>query len=145
MEQNILVSCPSPQWHVKVADFGISKNTDGTNLATLIGTPGYIAPELLGDSLNSYTAAVDVWALGAVAFCMRTGFPPFRTLQHLMNYVRDHKTQFPVRALGTSSGFCMNFVLSAMAESPERRLTVDQVLTHDWLIWNSVSSTEDFL
>lgn len=127
MEQNILVSCPGPQWHVKVADFGISKNTDGTSLATLIGIPGYIAPELLGDSLNSYTAAVDVWALGAVAFCMRTDFPPFPTLQHLMNYVRDHKTQFPVRPLGRSSGFCMNFVLSTMAESPERRLTIDQV------------------
>ncbi|KAI1111773.1 kinase-like domain-containing protein [Nemania sp. NC0429] len=129
---NILVSQQGPQWLVKVADFGIAKHTDGTAAATHgIGTPGYMAPELFGST--SYTAAVDVWALGAVAFCMRTGFPPFRTHMQLYDYHRD-QTHFPVRALGSSSGFCMNFVLGTMTERPERRLTIEQVLAHDWLV-----------
>ncbi|KAI0440564.1 kinase-like domain-containing protein [Xylaria telfairii] len=129
---NILVSQMGPQWGVKVADFGIAKQTVGTVAATQgIGTPGYMAPELFGSS--EYTSAVDVWALGAVAFCMRTGFPPFRTHMELLNYHRD-QTRFPVRALGSSSGFCMNFVLGAMTERPERRLTIEQVLAHDWLV-----------
>ncbi|KAI3320714.1 kinase-like domain-containing protein [Xylariaceae sp. AK1471] len=128
---NILVSQLGPQWRIKVADFGIAKHTDGTAAATLgIGTPGYMAPELYGSS--DYTSAVDVWALGAVAFCMRTGFPPFRTHMQLYDYHRD-QTHFPVRALGSSSGFCMNFVLGTMNERPERRLTIEQVLAHDWL------------
>ncbi|KAI0410301.1 kinase-like domain-containing protein [Xylaria grammica] len=128
---NILVSQVGPQWAVKVADFGIAKQTDGTAAATHgIGTPGYMAPELFGSS--EYTAAVDVWALGAVAFCMRTRFPPFRTHMQLYDYHRD-QTHFPVRALGSSSGFCMNFVLGTMTERPERRLTIEQVLAHDWL------------
>ena len=132
--QNILVSSLGPRWHVKVADFGIAKNIDGTALGTLqIGSLGYMAPELWGNSPDPYTAAVDVWALGAVAFCLRTGFPPFRTIQHLLDYARDHKTHFPLRPLGTSSGFCMNFVLGTMAEAPERRFTIEQILAHDWL------------
>ncbi|KAJ5669752.1 kinase-like domain-containing protein [Penicillium macrosclerotiorum] len=131
---NILISRPGPRWHVKIADFGISKNVEGTVLGThQLGSPGYMAPELFGDSSHSYTAAVDVWALGAVAYCMRTGFPPLRTTKQLLDYARDHRTQFPVRPLGTSSGFCMNFVLGTMAEAPERRLTIEQVLAHDWL------------
>ncbi|KOS45758.1 hypothetical protein ACN38_g3349 [Penicillium nordicum] len=131
---NILVSSLGPRWHVKVADFGIAKNVDGTALGTLqIGSLGYMAPELWGNSPDPYTAAVDVWALGAVAFCLRTGFPPFRTIQHLLDYARDHKTHFPLRPLGTSSGFCMNFVLGTMAEAPERRFTIEQILAHDWL------------
>lgn len=92
-----------------------------------------MAPELFGDSSEQYTAAVDVWALGAVAFCLRTGNPPFRSVQHLMDYFRDHRVQFPIRQLGTSSAFCMNFVLGTMAELPERRLTIEHVITHDWL------------
>ncbi|CAI7633042.1 unnamed protein product [Penicillium viridicatum] len=91
-----------------------------------------MAPELYDDS-EQYTAAVDVWALGAVAFCLRTGNPPFRTVKHLMDYSRDHRVGFPARPLGTSSSFCMNFVLGTMAELPERRFTIEHVLAHDWL------------
>ena len=50
-----------------------------------------------------------------------------------MDYSRDHRVQFPIRPLGTSSGFCMNFVLGTMADLPERRLTIEHVLAHDWL------------
>ena len=132
--KNILVSHPGPNWHVKVADFGTSKKTEGTSLGTRsVGSPGYTAPELFGGSSEQYTAAVDVWALGAVAFCLRTGRPPFLSTKHLMDYSRDHRVQFPIRPLGTSSGFCMNFVLGTMADLPERRLTIEHVLAHDWL------------
>ncbi|QMW44319.1 hypothetical protein G4B11_007739 [Aspergillus flavus] len=138
---NILVSSPRPIWHVKLADFGIAKKTDGTSLQThCIGSPGYMAPELYGDPSRHYTAAVDVWALGAVAFCLRTCSPPFRTIRDLLDYARDHRAQFPIRPLGTSSGFCMNFVLGTMADLPERRLTIEHVLAHEWLSQHSTAS-----
>jgi serine/threonine protein kinase len=34
-------------------------------------------PSSFGSSANNYTAAVDVWSLGAVAVCVRTSKPPF--------------------------------------------------------------------
>lgn len=139
--ENILVSSPRPKWHVKLADFGIAKKTDGTFLEThYIGSPGYMAPELYGDPSRHYTAAVDVWALGAVAFCLRTCSPPFRTIKHLLDYAHDHRVQFPIRPLGTSSSFCMNFVLGTMADLPERRLIIEHVLAHEWLSQNSTAS-----
>ena len=44
--QNVLVAEKDPV-HVKLADFGISKQTEGTELKTQVGTFGYMAPEVL--------------------------------------------------------------------------------------------------
>ena len=129
----MLVARPGPDWHVKLADFGLAKNTDDTALRTHnVGTQRYMAPELFDDSSGQYTPAVDVWALGALTFCMRSGGPPFRSNKHLFDYVHG-KVYFPMRELGTSSGFCLGFVMAAMEVAPERRMTIEQVLGHDWL------------
>ncbi|KAK3494385.1 kinase-like domain-containing protein [Neurospora hispaniola] len=95
-----------------------------------VDTPGYIAPEMM-DSKN-YTSAVDVWALGAVAFYLRTVHTPFATWEALRQY-RAGQKDFPSRVLGVSTGFCIDFVLGAMRPLPETRLSIQQVLSHDWL------------
>ncbi|KAG7291068.1 hypothetical protein NEMBOFW57_001078 [Staphylotrichum longicolle] len=129
--KNILVSQPGPQWRVKVADFGIARVMDGTNFGTRnIGTYGYMAPELRDQSTRC-TPAVDVFALGAVTFCMRTGQAPKE--RQLIDYQRDQE-QFPGRALGACSGPLMAFVMAMMDDLPEQRLTIGQVLAHEWLV-----------
>ena len=131
--KNILVSHPGPNWHVKVTDFGLSKDTNGTALGTLgIGTHGYMAPELVKDDPEHYTPAVDVWSLGAIAFCLRTGNPPFLTPASLRAYANDHKV-FPIKPLQDSSAYCVDFVRHTMQDIPARRSTIDYVLTHPWL------------
>lgn len=68
---------------VKIADFGISKSTDGTDLRTRVGTTQYMAPEELGFLParlrlgNQYTTAVDMWALGFIVHQLLTGRTPF--------------------------------------------------------------------
>jgi len=111
---------------------------DGTNFGTRnIGTHGYMAPELM-DQNKRCTPAVDVWALGAVAFCMRTGRPP--NAWQLIEYQKD-QDQFPGRPLGTCSGSLMAFVMATMAQLPERRLSIDQVLGHEWLAMRTSGTT----
>lgn len=129
--QNILVAKTGPAWHVKVADFGIVKHIGVPSCCTdHVDAPGYIAPEMM-DSKN-YTSAVDVWALGAVAFYLRTGHTPFATWEALTQY-RAGQKDFPSRVLGVSTGFCIDFVLGAMRPLPETRLSIRQVLSHEWL------------
>jgi len=41
-----------------------------------LGTPLYMAPELINDS--EYSEKVDVWALGCIVFILLTGSPPFK-------------------------------------------------------------------
>ena len=62
---------------VKVTDFGIARSAVRTtgNLSGTFGTPGYLAPEAL--TAATYSAAADLFALGAVFFEALTGDTPF--------------------------------------------------------------------
>jgi len=64
---------------VKVIDFGISHRggqTHLTNTGTMLGTPGYMAPEQARNG-RSIDARADVFAMGCVLFECLTGTPAF--------------------------------------------------------------------
>jgi serine/threonine-protein kinase len=66
---------------VKVLDFGISKMRGARTVLTqdsaLVGTPQYMAPEQATGANDEIDARTDVFALGAIAFEMLAGRPPF--------------------------------------------------------------------
>ncbi|KAJ1442339.1 kinase-like domain-containing protein [Ochromonadaceae sp. CCMP2298] len=63
--------------HLSITDFGLAKEIgDGTTARTLCGTSEYMAPEML--TRNGYGRAVDWWSLGALAYEMLVGRPPFQ-------------------------------------------------------------------
>src|SRR5271154_4980923 len=55
--QNIFVVRKSPDWWVKIGDFGISKHIGETttSLHTKVGTANYMAPEILDEDNVTYT------------------------------------------------------------------------------------------
>jgi tetratricopeptide (TPR) repeat protein len=70
---------------VKVLDFGIARLGDATRMTetgTVVGTPGYMAPEQV-QSGGEIDARADVFALGCVLFECLTGAPLF-TGEHFM-------------------------------------------------------------
>lgn len=62
---------------MKLADFGFCKGLDHQNdmTATMLGSPIYMAPEVLKG--ETYTSKVDVWSLGAVLYEMLFGVCPY--------------------------------------------------------------------
>ena len=62
--------------HLKLCDLGLAKRTD--RAYTLVGTPQYIAPEVL--RAEGATGAADWWALGILVFEMLNGELPFNSL-----------------------------------------------------------------
>ena len=53
----------------KISDFGVSG--EGISKKTFIGTPIYLAPEMMNNQFSNdsaYNFLVDVWALGVIAF-----------------------------------------------------------------------------
>ncbi|MCU0704124.1 MAG: serine/threonine protein kinase [Fimbriiglobus sp.] len=78
---NLLVTADD---RVKVADFGLGKLLDAADGETVTatgqmagGTPGYMAPEQVDESLGTPGPAADVWGLGACLYNALTGETPF--------------------------------------------------------------------
>jgi serine/threonine protein kinase/DNA-binding CsgD family transcriptional regulator len=73
--QNIMLT---PKGQVKVTDFGLALAQDDIRLTqegTIIGSPFYLAPEMVSDGLADHRT--DLYAVGAVLYELLTGRPPF--------------------------------------------------------------------
>lgn len=151
------MKCTSPDWWVKIGDFGISKRAEEglTSLRTFSGTPGFLAPEVLlrsglvdDDALEineEYTVAIDLWSLGEIVFRALTGEQAFSN-KSLWKYIRE-KSGFPVsvlRAHGVSSEGC-DIVERLMAVIPKDRLTAKEALRHKWIEIETLSKEGVFV
>ena len=97
-----------------------------------VGTPGYLAPEQIEPPASGYGAAVDIFALGAVVFCMLTGSPPFTSYIDTYKY-GNAQLRFPSEALDGFSPSCLGFVQTAMAAQASQRPSIDELLGLSWL------------
>ena len=75
--ENVLVTLAG---EIKLTDFGLARElrvSDGVRTAAgvILGTPGYLAPEVLEGA--EATAAADIFALGVILFELSAGQPPF--------------------------------------------------------------------
>ena len=65
----------------RVTDFGMAQRADTASGLTLsgqmLGTPGYMAPEVAGGNARTAGAAADIYGLGAILFHLLTGRAPF--------------------------------------------------------------------
>ncbi|MCJ1379352.1 hypothetical protein MMC17_002453 [Xylographa soralifera] len=138
---NIFVVSQSPDWWVKIGDFGISKRIrDGQATVTSVpGTQGYMAPELLGYTLVdeeeklSYSVAVDMWSFGCVLFRLLACRPPFKDNLELARYCRS-KAIFPKHMLLSKgiSGEGASLIEKAMAPDPSDRVVAGTALKDPW-------------
>jgi serine/threonine protein kinase len=80
----------------KLTDFGLAKRLDvehgQTRTGSVMGTPGYMAPEQAEGRTGAIGPLSDVYGLGAVLYDMLVGRPPFRgdtpmkTLQQVIEH-----------------------------------------------------------
>lgn len=121
-----------PIW-VKIADFGISKRIRGndSNLMTMIGTEGFIAPEIY--KRLWYTNAVDVWSVGCVLYFLLTKRVPFPGPWDL--FVYDGQAGFPENVLEAwnVSDAGIEFIKGLMLPEPGDRTSVSDALDDPWI------------
>lgn len=74
----VLTQRPRQAYEAKVIDFGMAKPEHGSELTavgSMLGTPAYIAPEVL--SGQPATKSSDVWSMGVLLFRCLAGQQPF--------------------------------------------------------------------
>lgn len=71
--ENILIKDTS----LKIADFGFAKNLENGSsiLKTLVGTPAYMAPQILKE--ERYTYKCDIWSIGVLTYELVVGKVPW--------------------------------------------------------------------
>lgn len=152
--ENILVKSKSWPLEVKLADFGLanfineadppSPEPPGSScdsgassgirpMATVIGTPGYVAPEVVKRS--PYGPPVDMWAAGVVLYILLSGKMPFygRTDVECVRRIAAGTYSLPPREWGRISPDAVSLVRALLQLNADRRLTASGALQHRWL------------
>jgi len=83
----------------KIGDFGLAKRLDGrpgsTRIGAILGTPSYMAPELMTGERIPASPASDIYAVGAVLYECLTGRPPYKG-PHAIDTLELIKNQSPI-------------------------------------------------
>jgi serine/threonine-protein kinase len=114
----------SREGEVKLMDFGIAKGEDDpalTRAGMLVGSPSYMAPEVLGGEVAG--PASDVWALGVTLYELLTGEKPFRgqSADELFGLIRRGKFR-RIRSLAPSCPRRLAWAVErCLARRPARR------------------------
>ena len=73
--ENLLLDSKEKNASLKVIDFGTSRKfVRNIKMTKLLGTPYYIAPEVLN---SNYDEKCDVWSCGVILYILLCGYPPF--------------------------------------------------------------------
>lgn len=79
--ENILFASSSKQSEdaeVKIIDFGLSRVFREEHLDSQVGTPLYVAPEIIEH--KKYGKECDCWSLGIIAYLLLSGREPFQSM-----------------------------------------------------------------
>lgn len=116
-----------------VADFGLAKGqalTTLTELGIVVGTPQYLAPELVEASAEA-TPASDVYSLGCLVFACLAGRPPFTgSLMQVAFAHLEEEPPDPCANRDDSTAAVSEVVLMALAKDPGGRPSSATMFAH---------------
>jgi len=119
---------------IKISDFGLSKGT--------IGSPDYVAPEILSGSTDN-DSAVDIWSIGVITYILLCGFLPFYgpTEQQVRNKITRAEYDFPSPEWDDISDEAKEFIRALLVINPNERLTAEECLGSAWITSESPAET----
>lgn len=97
-----------------------------------LGTPYYIAPEVLN---KKYNEKCDIWSCGVIVYIVLSGTPPFNgnSDSEIMKKVKSGKYTFDTPEFKNVSEKAKDFIGKLLTLDPEKRVSAEQALKHPWI------------
>ena len=132
--ENILIDSIKENnfFDIKVIDFGTAKIFEKSKSEKRrIGSSYYMAPEVLK---KNYTEKCDLWSVGVILYILLCKFPPFNGKNDDEIYESIHIGDFDMTQppFDKISKPCKNLITKLLEKDPEKRITAEQALRHDW-------------
>uniref|UniRef100_A0A6U4VGF2 Protein kinase domain-containing protein n=1 Tax=Hemiselmis andersenii TaxID=464988 RepID=A0A6U4VGF2_HEMAN len=141
---NILYKSTDPDSPIKLADFGhaslnVARAGSGAApqsnpMQTFVGTPIYVAPEVL--QRNGYGKECDVWSAGVIVYILLCGCPPFNmdaTVPQIYQQILAGDYEFPEEFWEGISDEAKDLVTRMLCMDVSKRITCRECLEHPWL------------
>ncbi|KAK9528104.1 hypothetical protein VZT92_014597 [Zoarces viviparus] len=132
--QNVLLTSSSPLGDIKIVDFGLSRMVSShQELREIMGTPEYVAPEIL--NYEPISTATDMWSAGVLAYVMLTGISPFlgENKQETFLNISQLNVSYSEEELQQLDRSALSFIQTLLRKQPQERATAEQCLKHPWL------------
>ncbi|KAJ8284405.1 hypothetical protein COCON_G00032550 [Conger conger] len=132
--QNILLTSARPLGDIRIVDFGLSRRMDNMKeLREILGTPEYVAPEVL--NYEPISTATDMWSIGVLAYVMLTGESPFlgNDKQETFLNISQVNVDYSQDVFEGVSSLAIDFIKSLLVKNPRNRATAEECLKHPWL------------
>ena len=134
--ENILMMDQTDNADIRLVDFGLGKMLGpGEKCDEPFGTFSYVAPEVLQE--KPYDFKVDLFAIGIITYLLVAGFLPFDDEDSEKEIARQtvyDPTPFPKKIWDNISQEAKMFVDNLLSKDPEKRMNLQEVLQHKWLI-----------
>ncbi|KAL8695313.1 MAG: hypothetical protein Q9218_000212 [Villophora microphyllina] len=116
---------------VKLADFGVATRTTTLHESSVVGTPYWMAPEVI--ELSGATTASDIWSLGCTVIELLDGKPPYHKLQPMHALFRIVNDDHPPLPEGASP-VVRDFLMQCFQKDPNLRVSARKLLKHPWIV-----------
>ena len=130
--ENFLFKSEDSEEGLKIIDFGLSRfSEDNMAMTTRVGTPYYIAPEVLA---RKYTKACDMWSIGVIMYITLSGYPPFfgDCDQEIFASIKKGEYDYPSPDWDDVTPEARDLIDKLLKMEPTERLTASQALKHKW-------------